>query len=126
RPDGPGFARQDSVGTGGDNRLQLGLQGRRAAFRGCCAGRARRQGRASCRAPTKTGSTPVSRRSAIVSLVFAAAACTVGPDYEPASIALGEQWLGATDTAEVDTAWWTRFNDPLLSELVASAMMGNK
>ena len=68
----------------------------------------------------------MSRRSAIVSLVFAAAACTVGPDYEPASIALGEQWLGATDTAEVDIAWWTRFNDPLLSELVASAMMGNK
>ncbi len=66
------------------------------------------------------------RRLAAISLVLACAGCTVGPDYHPPSIAVDEQWLGAAGTGEVDASWWTRFNDPLLAELVASAMAGNK
>src|SRR5690606_36320156 len=65
-------------------------------------------------------------RLAIVSLALASAGCTVGPDYHPPSTAVAEQWLGTTGSGEVDAAWWARFNDPLLAELVASAMVGNK
>jgi len=54
------------------------------------------------------------------------AGCTVGPDYSPPVIEVGETWIGAVDPGAVDLAWWRAFNDPMLSELVDRAVAGNK
>jgi multidrug efflux system outer membrane protein len=59
-------------------------------------------------------------------LVISLPGCTVGPDYHPPVAATGETWVAPVSTAEVDAAWWTRFGDPLLTELVESAIAGNK
>lgn len=52
--------------------------------------------------------------------------CTVGPDYRPPTATTGKSWIAPVSTAEVDAAWWTGFGDPLLTELVESAIAGNK
>lgn len=65
-------------------------------------------------------------RIATLSLAIALSACTVGPDYRPPATAAGEAWINPVSTGEVDVAWWTRFEDPLLVELVQSAITGNK
>ncbi len=55
-------------------------------------------------------------------------ACAVGPDYQrpdshlPAAFASGAT---AAETASVNPQWWTLFNDPLLTELVDSALQYN-
>lgn len=59
-------------------------------------------------------------------LAISLAGCTVGPDYRPPATTVGEAWIAPVSTAEVDAAWWTRFEDPLLTELVGSAIAGNK
>src|SRR3546814_20296152 len=58
------------------------------------------------------------------------AACAVGPNYRPASSgALGvpDQFSVAADArAQEDlSAWWTRFDDPLLTRLVEQARADN-
>src|SRR3546814_14337789 len=58
------------------------------------------------------------------------AACAVGPNYRPASSgALGvpDQFSVAADArAQEDlSAWWTRFDDPLLTRLVEQARAAN-
>ncbi|MBM3928501.1 MAG: efflux transporter outer membrane subunit, partial [Sphingomonadales bacterium] len=66
------------------------------------------------------------KRSMTAALLAASvSACTVGPDYRPAT----PERLGVppafsvptTPTREDLTTWWTRFDDPLLQRLVASA-----
>lgn len=52
--------------------------------------------------------------------------CVVGPDYNPPVPAAGGTWLAPVSTADVDVAWWKKFGDPLLTELVESAIAGNK
>ena len=59
-------------------------------------------------------------------LAIALAGCTVGPDYRPPTTSIGKTWIAPVSTAEVDAAWWTRFKDPLLIELVDTAVAGNK
>jgi multidrug efflux system outer membrane protein len=58
------------------------------------------------------------------------AACSVGPDYRPASpSALGvpDHYSVAADVAPAAdlTAWWTNFDDPLLAQIVERARAGN-
>jgi outer membrane protein, multidrug efflux system len=58
------------------------------------------------------------------------AGCTVGPDYRPRSpeeLGVPAAWSVAADPAAREdlTQWWTRFNDPLLERLVASAASAN-
>jgi NodT family efflux transporter outer membrane factor (OMF) lipoprotein len=60
------------------------------------------------------------------------AACTVGPDYvrptpvEPAAFARAETATqGSTMPAPADDAFWERFADPLLTELVEEALAAN-
>src|SRR6185503_4062940 len=60
---------------------------------------------------------------------FASAGCLVGPDYSTPAIELPDAWLDikaptAADRAE-DARWWTRFDDPVLNELVAEALAEN-
>jgi multidrug efflux system outer membrane protein len=67
------------------------------------------------------------KRSSVVILAAATAlaGCTVGPDYRPrAAEELGvpvAYSVPAPATREDLSAWWTRFDDPLLGRLVASA-----
>src|SRR5471030_2698881 len=53
------------------------------------------------------------------------AACTVGPVYQAPSSAAPERYSAplplAPADAGADNAWWSRFDDPLLAELVAAA-----
>jgi NodT family efflux transporter outer membrane factor (OMF) lipoprotein len=68
---------------------------------------------------------PVARVAAAL-LTAAVGGCTVGPDYRPPSASVSEGWIGPAAAGEVDAAWWTRFDDPLLADLVATAVAGNK
>jgi NodT family efflux transporter outer membrane factor (OMF) lipoprotein len=66
---------------------------------------------------------------ALASAALLLASCTVGPDYSrpkidvPASFAEAAESGGASDTELA--AWWTRFHDPLLDELVRRALAQN-
>lgn len=63
----------------------------------------------------------------IVLLAVAIAGCTVGPDYTKPEVASPERWRidypAAVDVA--NTAWWEQFGDPVLNELVDSALREN-
>lgn len=59
-------------------------------------------------------------------LAIAIAGCTVGPDFRPPNMGVAETWLGSISPSDVDAAWWMRFGDPLLNELVSAAIAGNR
>jgi outer membrane protein, multidrug efflux system len=70
------------------------------------------------------------RFSLLLALTVPLAACTVGPDYRPATPAA----LGVPETYSVPAdgrpaaelgAWWTRFDDPLLVQIVERARTSN-
>lgn len=70
------------------------------------------------------------RFSLLLALTVPLAACTVGPDYRPATPAA----LGVPETYSVPAdgrpaaelgAWWTRFDDPLLAQIVERARTSN-
>jgi NodT family efflux transporter outer membrane factor (OMF) lipoprotein len=54
--------------------------------------------------------------------------CAVGPDYKTPSVEPGASnaWLTPAGAGEVDETWWRALEDPLLAELVAAAVSGNK
>uniref|UniRef100_UPI001576E27D TolC family protein n=1 Tax=Sphingomonas bacterium TaxID=1895847 RepID=UPI001576E27D len=68
------------------------------------------------------------RRLAVL-LPLALAACTVGPDYHPATpadLGVPASYSVAAGQAREDlTRYWTRFDDPLLTELVERARTAN-
>lgn len=68
------------------------------------------------------------RRAHLGAMLLAGAlgGCTVGPDYRAPETRISESWLAPVGAGEVDTAWWTAFGDPLLTELVEAALAGNK
>jgi outer membrane protein, multidrug efflux system len=55
------------------------------------------------------------------------AGCAIGPDYRKPEAASPPAWLvemqQAKDTA--NTAWWEQFNDPVLNELIGTALKEN-
>src|SRR5262249_52350043 len=53
--------------------------------------------------------------------------CMVGPDYERPAVELPPAYPGEADAAEpkVQADWWTLYSDPLLNDLVASALARN-
>jgi multidrug efflux system outer membrane protein len=55
-------------------------------------------------------------------------ACMVGPDYSRPDIEVPSAWrLGATEQGEISNiAWWEQFQDPVLSNLVRTALENNK
>jgi NodT family efflux transporter outer membrane factor (OMF) lipoprotein len=68
-----------------------------------------------------------------VALALLAAACTVGPDYEPPDFTVEtvpDRWRTtvetemAADTTDLEM-WWVSFNDSLLTELIRRAEFGN-
>ena len=54
--------------------------------------------------------------------------CAVGPDYQRPKVDIPQAWRfeekEALDVA--NTAWWEQFNDPVLNELIQSALKENK
>ena len=50
--------------------------------------------------------------------------CMIGPDYVRPAIDSPSAWRVAEQNAQdlANTAWWQQFNDPLLNELIASAL----
>ncbi|PRA45843.1 MULTISPECIES: efflux transporter outer membrane subunit [Pseudomonas] len=69
-------------------------------------------------------------RFAILLCLGMVAGCTVGPDYSAPSVALPEHFSAQTvrqvGAAEADlAAWWSAFNDPMLSQLVNLALQQN-
>jgi hypothetical protein len=56
-----------------------------------------------------------------------AAGCAVGPDYERPEVDLPEDWrVPAGEAGELaNTRWWTQFSDPVLDELIATALAEN-
>src|SRR5262245_50819647 len=73
------------------------------------------------------------RRTAALLVAVACAGCMVGPNYLRPPTPEGSAWheplqaglsSSAVDREQLAT-WWTAFDDPLLSELVARAIAGN-
>ena len=70
----------------------------------------------------------------LASAAVLAAACKVGPDYEPPEIdeSVVTEDFGATEDPAFDASqtdikeWWTVFEDPQLTSLIARAEEGNK
>ena len=56
------------------------------------------------------------------------AACTVGPDYRRPEVEVPQKWRieypAATEVA--NTAWWEQFGDPVLNELIETALRDNR
>jgi multidrug efflux system outer membrane protein len=61
-------------------------------------------------------------------LAAALSACMVGPDYRRPDVDVPTSWrLGTTEANEISNiAWWDRFQDPVLSNLVRTALANNK
>jgi multidrug efflux system outer membrane protein len=54
-------------------------------------------------------------------------ACTIGPDYVKPTVETPSAWTVSYDAAAdlVNTAWWQQFNDPVLDELITTAVNDN-
>ena len=72
----------------------------------------------------------VSLRNGAVALLLAVplSACMVGPDYRRPEVDVPGAWrLGETEAGDVSNiAWWEQFQDPVLSNLVRTALENNK
>ncbi|OPY62673.1 MAG: Outer membrane protein OprM precursor [Syntrophorhabdaceae bacterium PtaU1.Bin034] len=73
----------------------------------------------------------MSSKNALPILAFALAvlsSCAIGPDYRRPPIDIPLTWrLQEVNTKEMaNTAWWEQFDDPVLNELILSALNRNK
>ena len=71
-----------------------------------------------------------SRFASIAVMALPLAACTVGPNYKPATpgqLGVPDQYSVPADASTRGDfrAWWTQFNDPLLTQLVEQARTQN-
>jgi len=68
--------------------------------------------------------------SGVIALLVGAAlsGCTVGPDYQRPDIDVPAGWrLGPTEAEQISNVeWWDQFQDPVLSDLVRTALANNK
>jgi multidrug efflux system outer membrane protein len=64
----------------------------------------------------------------ILTLAIFLAGCMVGPDYHRPAVDVAQSYRyevgDARETA--NTAWWKQFRDPVLDDLIAEALAGNK
>jgi outer membrane protein, multidrug efflux system len=67
-------------------------------------------------------------RLTVIALALLLAGCLVGPDYRPPRLDLpqGFRFREPETTQPADTAWWRQFGDPVLDDLIAEALAGNK
>jgi len=56
------------------------------------------------------------------------AGCTLGPDYQRPATGVPDQWRFTENIMQEmgDTAWWEQFQDPVLNELISTALKENK
>ncbi len=61
-------------------------------------------------------------------LVLSLGACTVGPNYRRPVVETPMTWRGEVGEAKdvANTAWWEQFDDPVLNELILTALRENK
>ena len=61
-------------------------------------------------------------------VAVALSGCAVGPDYRRPDVEVPPAWrLGTTEGAEIsNVAWWDQFQDPVLAQLVRTALQNNK
>jgi NodT family efflux transporter outer membrane factor (OMF) lipoprotein len=70
------------------------------------------------------------RPSLLAPLLLAAGCTSVGPEYVRPEVAVNPDWLEA-EQAQFDTSpaelaeWWQKLNDPVLDELIATAVLQN-
>ena len=72
----------------------------------------------------------IRRLSVLLAAPVVLSACAAGPDYRPASstdLGVPDRYSVASDQGRREdlTRWWERFNDPLLSQLVAETATTN-
>src|SRR5690606_39953011 len=76
----------------------------------------------------------VSRYALLAGCVPWLAACAVGPDYRPPSTPTPDEWQALPESgvraegpeAPSLAAWWSAFEDPILTDLVDRAISDNK
>lgn len=64
----------------------------------------------------------------VIMLALLAASCTVGPDYKRPAVDVPTGWRLSEKEAKdlAQTAWWAQFNDPILNNLITTALRENK
>jgi multidrug efflux system outer membrane protein len=69
----------------------------------------------------------LSRAAVLIVAGMLAAACAVGPDYQRPEVELPADWrVPAGEAGELaNTRWWMQFSDPVLDELIATALAEN-
>jgi multidrug efflux system outer membrane protein len=68
------------------------------------------------------------RTPAATILALALGGCTMGPDYVAPEVDMPERWrVGFEEATDVtNTTWWEQFEDPVLDDLVLTALENNK
>ncbi|HMQ14326.1 MAG TPA: RND transporter, partial [Candidatus Competibacter phosphatis] len=63
-----------------------------------------------------------------VAIGLALGGCAVGPTYERPEVPIPAQWEVDLQTANdlANTAWWEQFRDPVLNNLIQTALQENK
>jgi multidrug efflux system outer membrane protein len=64
----------------------------------------------------------------VIFITLTLAGCMVGPDYQRPTVETPETWRVDEKTAQdlANTAWWRQLDDPVLNELIATAIDENK
>src|SRR5512137_486187 len=60
-------------------------------------------------------------------LLLSLTACAIGPDYARPKVTIPNGWrIESSDAKAVaNTTWWEQFNDPVLSDLIQTALKEN-
>lgn len=69
------------------------------------------------------------RATGILVIALLLGGCTVGPDYHPPNFVAPSQWEeqpGQAGTEAHDFSWWESFDDPILDQLIHSAIVNNR
>lgn len=64
----------------------------------------------------------------VLSLLIVLGGCTVGPDYQRPMVDVPAGWRVNEQEAQelANSEWWRQFNDPVLNDLIATALRENK
>lgn len=62
-----------------------------------------------------------------IMVLYMLTGCVIGPDYKKPTVATPETWTISYQAAAgiIDTAWWKQFNDPILDQLIITALTNN-
>ncbi|MDD5168771.1 MAG: TolC family protein, partial [Syntrophales bacterium] len=68
------------------------------------------------------------RAAAVIFLSLIMLGCTIGRDYRRPAVDTPKTWRFEEKDAKLaaNTAWWTQFNDPVLNNLIDTALKENK